>query len=349
MAFQDNLVCVNQLRYYDVLFRDLIAFKAQVLKVTQARIQINRVRMRNAGVNFDCFRLLYMGRILRNRAGCLERFLQNRRSVRLIAEAVVGVRQLDLDRYFLTLSGVRVLKFCRRDGVIRVGRQTVASDAAGRNGCVCRAVVGARLNGGRKGRVGQTNPLNGQLHGVRRKRIIFARNLAEILIGSNRFVHCQRRVDFAFNLGFRPVTCDRIPLVAQSLTGVVAGDRRYERHRFAVIDCPDGRCDSDGIKRRLLYRFRCICTCHIEALVGDRSLRLPVRLMLESAVRREQFAVVCVGRVRYVDGVVFAAVERELAVACDFQTVDRNICDLNVAAANHEGCCAVALQALRTT
>ncbi len=55
VAFQDNLVCVNQLRYYDVLFRDLIAFKAQVLKVTQARIQINRIRVRNAGVNIELF------------------------------------------------------------------------------------------------------------------------------------------------------------------------------------------------------------------------------------------------------------------------------------------------------
>ena len=102
MAFQDNLVCVNQLRYYDVLFRDLIAFKAQVLKVTQARIQINRIRVRNAGVNFDCFVLYNRCYILCNRAGCLERFLQNQRSVRLIAEAVVAVRQRDLDGYFLT-------------------------------------------------------------------------------------------------------------------------------------------------------------------------------------------------------------------------------------------------------
>ena len=292
-------------------------------------------------------------RILCNRAGCLECFLQNRRSVSVsvIAEAVVGVRQRDLDRYFLTFSGVLVCKHSR-ERVRACGNSQIAKGkaAAVLNLCACRTVVGASGNGGRKGRTGQIDPQDCQLHDIRRKRVIFARNLTFVPVASNRFVYCQRRASCAFNRGFRPVNRDRIPLVAQSLTGVISGNRRCERHRFAVIGCCDGRCDTDGIKQRLLYRFWCICARHIEALSVDRSLRLPRRLMLKGAVCRKNLAVVRIDRrVRYVDGVVFAAVERELACILDFQPVNCDLCDLNVAAANHEGCCAVALQALRTT
>ena len=327
VAFQDNLVCVNQLRYYDVLFRDLIAFKAQVLKVTQARIQINRVRVRNAGVSINCFRLLHMGRVLRNRAGYLERFLHDRMLVRVIAEAVVAVRQRDLDGYFLTFSGVRVLKFCR-DGVIRTGRQAAASDAAGCNGCVCRTVVGARLNGGRKGRVGQINPLNGQPHGVRRKRIVISGYFATVRVVTYRFVSDQ-----CIRCGVLNCNTVAIPLIGYAAAAIRLNCCR-EFYRRAVRNCrfSIGR-NRHGAKRQdfyLLGRIRC------KARRYNVALCLPARRSLKGITARKQPAVVFIGRACYVDGVVFAAVERELAVACDFQPAERAVTDRDRTAAEFE-------------
>ena len=225
--------------------------------------------MRNAGVNFDCFVLYNRCCILRNRAGRLERFLHNWRSVSVMAEAVVSVRQLNRDGYFFVLSGVHVFEFCRRDGVIRVGRQTAASDAAGRNGCVCRAVVGALGNGGRKDRVGQINPLNGQLHGVRRKRVAVSGDIAAVLIAADV-------------LGHRQLVCRLVKnfhAIAEPFIGCAAAAIRFnccrEFYRRAVRNCrfSIGR-NRHGAKRQdfhLFGRIRC------KALLCNVALCLPAR------------------------------------------------------------------------
>ena len=95
-----------------IRLRHAIAHRAKIVfDRSQIRIQIKFIRMRCRIIDVLIHRNRFTGIcILCNRAGCLERFLQNRRSVSVIAEAVVGVRQLNRDGYVFVLSGVLVCK-----------------------------------------------------------------------------------------------------------------------------------------------------------------------------------------------------------------------------------------------
>ena len=256
--------------------------------------------------------------ILRNRTGCVERFLHDRLLVRVIAETVVRVRQRDLDSYFLTFSGVLVLEFCR-NSVIRVCSQSAVSNAAGCNGCACRTVVGALGNGGRKGRVGQINPLNGQLHGVRRKRIAISGDIATVRVVTYRFVSDQ-----CIRCGVLNCNTVAIPLIGCAAAAIRLNCCR-EFYRRAVRNCrfPIGQ-NRHGAKRQDFYLLGRI---RYKSHICNVALCLPARRSLKGIIVRKQLAVVFIGRACHIDGVVIAAVERELAVVCNLQTVERAVTD----------------------
>ena len=230
------------------------------------------------------------------------------------------VRQRDRDGYVFVLSGVLVCKHSR-ERVRACGNSQIAKGkaAAVLNLCACRTVVGARLNGGRKDRVGQINPLNGQLHGVRRKRIAVSGDIAAVLIAADV-------------LGHRQLVCRIVRnfhAIAEPLIGCAAAAIRLnccrEFYRRAVRNCrfSIGR-NRHGAKRQdfyLLGRIRC------KARRYNVALCLPARRSLKGITARKQLAVVCVGRACHIDGVVFTAVERELAVVCNLQTAERAVTD----------------------
>ena len=302
-----------------IRLRHAIAHRAKIVfDRSQIRIQIKFIRMRCRIIDVLIHRNRFTGIcILRNRAGCLERILHDRMLVRIIAEAVVGVRQLDRDGYFLTFSGVRVLKFCR-DGVIHVGRQTAASDAAGRNGCVCRAVVGALGNGSRKGCAGQIHRVHRKLSRSRH-RIAVTSDVATVCVVAYRFVHNQ-----CVRCGVLNCNTVAIPLIGYA-AAVIRLNCCREFYRRAVRNCrfSIGR-NRHGAKRQDFYLLG---RSRFKARRRNVALCLPARRSLKGITVRKQLAVVFIGRACHIDGVVFTAVERELAVACNLQTVERAVTD----------------------